>query len=97
MKVLNSVQTLFSIDVNLRNPLYQYKSLILIVSYYNMLATTTIFYINLFFLVHCLVTFPCNSQLLYIPHIEVHTIIKEVGMNYQTIDACHKDYIIYYG
>jgi hypothetical protein len=28
---------------------------------------------------------------------EIYVIMKEIGMEYQAIDACHNDHIIYYG
>ena len=39
-----------------------------------------------------------RRQIFYHTHIEeVYLIMKEIGMEYQAIDACPNDHIIYYG
>jgi hypothetical protein len=38
-----------------------------------------------------------SSNILPHTYRDLHAIMKDIGMEYQSIDACHDDYIIYYG
>ena len=37
------------------------------------------------------------SNILPCTYRDLHAIMKDIGMEYQTIDACPRDHIIYYG
>ena len=38
-----------------------------------------------------------SSNILPLTYRDLHTIMKDIGMDYQTIDACPNEHIIYYG
>jgi hypothetical protein len=38
-----------------------------------------------------------SSSILPLTYRGLHAIMKDIGMDYQTIDACPNDHIIYYG